>query len=346
MQIDIAKNYIFGIILVALIAFLSIAIIKIPSISTLSISPLIIGILLGVSLSFFYHKKRDIIDLGVTFSAKKILRFGIILYGFNVSIAEITQVGFVGIAACIFVVVFIMLFGVWIGIKWLKLDRDIAILVSGGSAICGAAAILALESSLRSDSYKGVIAVGTVVIFGLIAMFVYPILYASGIIPFTHTQEGLYIGLTVHEVANVVGAGGAISNECASVALITKMIRVILLIPLLLIIPILCNKTKGNNGKKLHIPWFAFGFLIVVVLHSYVNFSDNIVMVCKFASAFCLTMAMSALGLQIDFNKFKSVGGSAFMLAFILFILLCVGGFFLVYGIAKIGFLESYFSAI
>ncbi|AQQ59070.1 membrane protein [Helicobacter bilis] len=338
MQVNIAKNYILGVVAVALLAFLSITIVRIPSIAALSLSPLIIGILLGVLLSFVYHKKQDSVGLGVTFSAKKILRFGIILYGFNVSIAEIGEVGFIGIAACVFVVVCIMGLGVWIGMKWLKLDRDIAILVSGGSAICGAAAILALESSLKSEAYKGVIAVGTVVIFGLIAMFAYPILYASDIIPFTHTQEGLYIGLTLHEVANVVGAGGAISDECANFALITKMIRVILLIPLLLIVPMLCGKTQDGGGKKLHIPWFAFGFLGVVILHSYVDFSDNIVMACKFVSAFCLTMAMSALGLQIDFKKFKSAGGGAFMLAFILFILLCIGGFFLVYGLTKLGY--------
>lgn len=338
MRVNIAKNYILGVVAVALLAFLSITIVRIPSIAALSLSPLIIGILLGVLLSFVYHKKQDSVGLGVTFSAKKILRFGIILYGFNVSIAEIGEVGFIGIAACVLVVVCIMGLGVWIGMKWLKLDRDIAILVSGGSAICGAAAILALESSLKSEAYKGVIAVGTVVIFGLIAMFAYPILYASGIIPFTHTQEGLYIGLTLHEVANVVGAGGAISDECANFALITKMIRVILLIPLLLIVPMLCSKTQDGGGKKLHIPWFAFGFLGVVILHSYVDFSDNIVMACKFVSAFCLTMAMSALGLQIDFKKFKSAGGGAFMLAFILFILLCIGGFFLVYGLTKLGY--------
>lgn len=332
------KNYIFGIIFVALLSSLSIAVTHIPAF-THTPSPLILGILFGILLSFYYQKRQDLLGSGVTFSAKKILRFGIILYGFNVSLAEIGQVGFVGIATCIFVVSLIMILGVWIGTKWLKLDRDIAILVSGGSAICGAAAVLALESSLRSEAYKGVIAVGMVVIFGLTGMLLYPMLYASGIIPFTHTQEGFYIGLTLHEVANVVGAGGAISNECASFALITKMIRVILLIPLLLIIPILCSKNQDSGSKKLLIPWFAFGFLTIVIAHSYIAFPENIVAICKFISSFCLTMAMSALGLQIDFKKFKNVGGGAFILGLILFALLCVGGFCLVYGLIKFGYL-------
>ena len=338
MQKSTTKSYIIGILFVALLSSLSISITQIPNF-THAPSPLIIGILFGVLLSFYYHKKQDVLNIGVTFSAKKILRFGIILYGFNVSLAEIGHVGFVGIVTCIFVVSLIMIIGVWVGTKWLKLDRDIAILVSGGSAICGAAAVLALESSLRSEAYKGVIAVGMVVIFGLIGMLLYPVLYASGIVPFTHTQEGFYIGLTLHEVANVVGAGGAISNECASFALITKMIRIILLIPLLLIIPMLCSKDQNSGSKKLHIPWFAFGFLFVVILHSYVPFPESIIVVCKFISAFCLTMAMSALGLQIDFKKFKNAGGGAFILALILFAMLFVGGFCLVYGLIHFGYL-------
>lgn len=337
MQTQTTKNYILGIIFVALISSLSVMVTQF-SIFKSNPSPLIIGILFGILLSFYYHKKQNLLSVGVTFSAKKILRFGIILYGFNVSLAEIGRVGFIGIATCIFVVICVMVVGVWIGTKWLKLDRDVALLISCGNAICGAAAVLALESSLNSQAHKGVIAVGMVVIFGLTGMILYPIFYASGLIPFTHTQEGFYIGLTLHEVANVVGAGGAISNECASFALITKMIRIILLIPLLLVIPLLCSKTKNNN-KKLHVPWFAFGFLAIVIAHSYISFPESIIAVCKFISTFCLTMAMSALGLQIDFNKFKNVGGSAFMLGLILFLMLCIGGFCLVYGLIGFGYL-------
>ncbi len=338
MQHFLKNDYAIGILFVVIISAVSVGISFIPVVHVLHISPLIIGVILGGFLSFIYHKNHTIYDSGVTFSAKKILRFGIILYGFNVSLSEISQVGIVGVLACIFVVAVILALGIFIGIKVLKLDKDIAILVSGGSAICGAAAILALESSIRSEPYKGVIAVGTVVIFGLIGMFSFPIVYASGLIPLNHTQEGLYIGLTLHEVANVVGAGNAISIECASFALISKMIRVILLIPVLLIIPFLVSHSNDGAKRKLHVPWFAFWFLGVVVFHSFVNIPEVFVDIFKLTSAFCLTMAMSALGLQINFKKFKSSGGGAFVLAFILFIFLCVGGFLLVKGLMSFGY--------
>ncbi len=332
------NSYTMGILFVLVISAISMGLSFVPAILNLHISPLIIGVILGGFLSFIYHKDHIKYSDGVTFSAKKILRFGIILYGFNVSLLQIGQVGVAGVLSCIFIVVIILSLGVYIGVKFLKLDKDIAILVSGGSAICGAAAVLALESSLRSEPYKGVIAVGTVVIFGLIGMFAYPIIYASGLIPLNDAQEGIYMGLTLHEVANAVGAGGAVSLKCASFALITKMIRVILLIPVLLVIPFLVSHSDGGAKRKLHVPWFAFGFLGVVIFHSYVNIPDIFVDMFKFISAFCLTMAMSALGLQIDIKKFKSSGGSAFTLALILFILLSIGGFFLVKWLVDFGF--------
>lgn len=334
MQYVFKNSYTMGILFVVVISIISVGASFIPAVYALHISPLIIGVILGSLLSFVYHRDYTRYNGGVTFSAKKILHLGIILYGFNVSLSEISQVGIIGVLACIFVVAIILAFGVFIGVKFLKLDKDIAILVSGGSAICGAAAILALESSLRSEPYKGVIAVGTVVIFGLIGMFAYPIVYASGLIPLNHIQEGLYIGLTLHEVANVVGAGSAISPECANFALISKMIRVILLIPVLLIIPFLVSHSDGGAKRHLHIPWFAFWFLGVVVFHSFVYIPEAFVDILKFLSAFCLTMAMSALGLQIDLRKFKSSGGGAFILALILFIILCAGGFLLVMSIS------------
>lgn len=150
-------------------------------------------------------------------------------------------------------------------------------------------------------------------------------------IPLNYTQEGYYIGLTLHELANVVGAGDAISQETQEVALIVKMIRVLLLVAVLLVVPYFFAESKEGGKRKLHIPWFAFWFLGVVILHSLINLPDEAVSFFKFLSGFFLVMAMSALGLQVDLKKFLEFGGKAFVLAFILFGILAVGGFFLVY---------------
>lgn len=336
---DFVLSNIAGIFLAFCMAIASIFIASLDSVELLHISPLIIGVCFGILLSSLYRTNPifyNKMEIGIGFSAKKILRLGIILYGFNVSLNDISYVGVIGVLLSIVVVVSVLLIGFFVGTKILKLDRDLAILVSVGSAICGVAAVLATESSIKSDAYKSVIAVGSVVVFGLLGMFVYPVLYRLGFIPFDFIQEGLYIGITLHEVANVVGAGNAISPECASYALIVKMIRVMLLVPMLLIMPFLLQKffcdDKPQAKGKLHIPWFAIGFMAVIVLHSVIDFSIAIIIeIGKLLCVLFLTMSMCALGLQIDFKKFISLGGSAFKLAFLLSIVLFVGGFILIY---------------
>lgn len=336
------SSYFNGLVLVGAISFAALYFADLSWVKAIHFSPLLIGVVIGTLASSVFRRAKEATEYGVNFSAKKLLRFGIILYGFNVTLADIFSVGVYGVLIAFIVVAVIFSLGTYIGVKFLGLDRDIAMLVSGGSAVCGAAAVLALESSIKSEPYKGVVAVGTVVIFGIIAMFLYPIFYNLGIIPLSHLQEGVYIGATIHEVANVVGASSAISPETESVAVTIKMIRVILLVPLLLLVPYLAtHKAEGHKShRKLHIPWFAFGFLVVVIVNSYLptltsnlissSALEDIINVLKYICNVSLVFAMVALGLQVDFKKFASSGGKAFTLALILFVILIVCGFFLV----------------
>ena len=331
-----------GILFVAVVAFAAMYFASFEIMKELHISTLLIGVVLGALLSSVFRKSSKDLEPGVIFCSKKLLRFGVVLYGFNVTLGEIVQVGFTGIGIAFVVVCVIFCLGTYIGVKFFKLDSDVAMLVSGGSAICGAAAVLALESSIKSEPYKGVIAVGTVIIFGLIAMFLYPLLYALFLHQFLdETQMGVYIGSTLHEVANVVGAGDAISPEASRIAIIIKMIRVIMLVPLLLIVPYLMSHShQGKAQKTLHIPWFAFMFLAMVIVNSYIHvFGDNLVHpdmiergveILRFVCSLSLLFAMCALGLQIDVKKFLNSGGRAFGLSFVLFVILLIGGFFLV----------------
>lgn len=340
-SVAVKSSYFNGLVFVGAISFAALYFANLDWIKAIHFSPLLIGVVIGTLASSIFRSAKEATEYGVNFSAKKLLRFGIILYGFNVTLGDIFSVGVYGILISFIVVAVIFSLGTYIGVKFLGLDKDIAMLVSGGSAVCGAAAVLALESSIKSEPYKGVVAVGTVVIFGIIAMFLYPILYNLGVIPLSHLQEGVYIGATVHEVANVVGASSAISPEAESVAVTIKMIRVILLVPLLLIVPYLVSHKVNDGGRrKLHIPWFAFGFLIVVIINSYLpNLTSNmissqtlesIINVLRYICNVSLVFAMVALGLQVDFKKFASSGGKAFTLALILFVILILGGFLLV----------------
>ncbi|WP_120946314.1 YeiH family protein [Helicobacter labacensis] len=332
-----------GLVLVGGLSVLALYGAHFPLLARYHISPLLVGVLLGLALSFIYPRIAHATHAGVHFSAKKLLRLGIILYGFNVTTHDILHYGYTPLLIALIVVVVVFLVGVYLGRK-MGLELDLAMLVACGSAVCGAAAILALESVLKSAPYKGVVAVGTVIVFGLLAMFIYPLLYHMGITPLSPLNEGVYIGATLHEVANVAGAASGISLDAQKAAVTIKMVRVIMLIPLLLGVSFYLKYTSSHNHSphkaRLHIPYFAFGFLGVVVLHSHLQaifgafvgaraLQESVQML-RYASVVCLVCAMTALGLQVEMKKFLRLGGKAFGLALLLWGILMLGGFFLV----------------
>jgi len=293
-----------------------------------------VGIIIG---TFYANTLRNHLPnawvAGIVFSTKNILRFAIILYGFRITFQNILQVGLPGIIASNAIVTFTFIIGYFVGTKILKLDRDTTILTSAGSSICGAAAVLATEPVVKAEPYKSAIAVATVVIFGTTAMFLYPFLYKAGFIPFSPKAEGIYIGSTIHEVAHVVGAASAISPNVAKYAVIVKMIRVMLIAPFLIILGLFLslkgyNKVK-NQKTKISIPWFAIWFIVVSGFNSFDLLPINVVNSINQLDTFLLTMAMTALGMETNVKKFKGVGMKPIYLAFILFIWLLIGGYFI-----------------
>lgn len=312
----------------------------------LSFSPMIIGIILGMlyANSLRNHLPETWVP-GIQFCSKKLLRLGIILYGFRLTFQDVVNVGSAGIVIDAIVVVVTILGGVWLG-RLLKMDRDIALLTSIGSGICGAAAVLGAESTIQTKPYKTAVAVATVVIFGTISMFIYPIAYRAGILDLSPEQMGIFAGSTLHEVAHAVGAGNAMGDEIANVTVIVKMIRVMLLVPVLLVLgywvamsirrkPCLevDNEVDDNNAVpakgKVTIPWFALGFLVVIGFNSLNLLPAALVEVINYVDTFLLTMAMVALGAETSLDKFKKAGAKPFVLAFLLYIWLLAGGWLL-----------------
>ena len=156
----------------------------------LSVSPLIIGIVLGMLYAnSLRNRLPETWVPGILFSSKQLLRLGIILYGFRLTFQNIIDVGGPAILVDVLVVLTTIMGGVYVG-KLLKMDKEVALLTSVGSGICGAAAILGAEATIKTKPYKTAVAVSTVVIFGTISMFLYPILYRNGIIAFTPIRWG------------------------------------------------------------------------------------------------------------------------------------------------------------
>lgn len=327
-----------GIVIVLIISVFVTFLSEFSFFKDLAISPLIIGILFGMlyanSIKKYFPQS---FDKGVAFCTKTLLRTGIVLYGFRLTFQNLEEVGFSGVFTAFLIVSSTFIIGYLFGTKVLKLDREITILTSAGSAICGAAAVLATESVLKSPAYKSAIAVSTVVVFGTIAMFLYPFLFKLGILNLSDSNMGIYIGATLHEVAHAVGAGEALGENASSNAIIVKMIRVMMLAPFLIVLSIwllktAVNSTIDNKDKKakIIIPWFALMFIVVVAFNSFDLLSLQIVESINYLDSFILTVAMTALGMQTSFDKFKNVGLKPIYLASVLFLWLTFAGYFIV----------------
>ncbi len=324
-----------GILLIALFACAAFYIGEAQFLKNISFSPMIIGIILGM---LYANSLRNNLPEtwvpGIQFCSKKILRLGIILYGFRLTFQDIVNVGVSGIVIDTIVVVVTILGGIWIG-RLLKMDRETALLTSIGSGICGAAAVLGAESTIRTQPYKTAGAVATVVIFGTISMFLYPVAYRSGWLDLSPQEMGIYAGSTLHEVAHAVGAGNAMGTEISDVSVIVKMIRVMLLVPVLLILGfwVARRQKKDVNANaekgKVSIPWFAIGFLAVIGFNSFNLLPAVFVDAINYVDTFLLTMAMAALGAETSIDKFKKAGAKPFILAFCLDLWLIGGGYIL-----------------
>jgi len=336
------KGTLSGIIFVALFAAAATMLSDIAAIKALGISPLVIGIVIGI---FYANTLHNHIPSqwqgGITFSAKKILRFAIVFYGFRITFQEIADVGMEGFVVSVIMLTTTFVLGTYLGYKIFKMDRDTSMLTASGASVCGAAAVLATEPVLKAQGHKTAIAVSMVVLFGTLSMFLYPLLYASIIEPssgFLHLspQEfGIYVGGTIHEVAQVVAVPASImgaSQEMANSAVIVKMTRVIMIAPMLILLGLYLSyeaRQRGgeNSEVPLVIPWFAVYFIGVAGFNSLGIVPAHIVEIINQIDTFLLTMAMSALGMGTIFAKFRGLGLAPLYTAGVMFIWLVVGGF-------------------
>lgn len=304
-----------------------------PAVAALGISPLVIGLLAGLLVGNTLRRSWvSAYDPGIVFCAKRLLRFAIVLYGFRITLQEIGAVGLNAVLVAVSVVALVLGVGYWVGTRVLKLDRTTALLTAAGSAICGAAAVVAVESMVRSMPQKTTAALATVVLFGTVGMLLYPLIYSAGLLPLDEHAYGVYIGAVVHEVAQVVVAGNAGGVAAGDTAVVVKMTRVLMLVPVLLGILFVLRRRKGTGSGEaaVPVPWFVLGFLAMVGVHSAGWLPEMMVQNIVLMDTFMLTMAMTALGLETRIEHLRGMSSATFVLAAFLFVLLSVAGYGLV----------------
>jgi uncharacterized membrane protein YadS len=287
---------------------------------------------------------------GVRFSKARLLRAGIVLYGAKLTVQKIVGIGAAGLLADLYSVSSTLVLGLSVG-RWLGMDDALTTLIATGSAICGCSAVAAAQPIVDAEAHQVAAAVGTVVLCGTSAMFIYPFLWRS--VPWLAGNSqlmGIYTGSTVHELAGVVAASAAMGPDVASVAVVTKLVRVCMLEPWLILLFYLGIGRKasavapaaaadggagGGGGapvsnapaKGRGVPWFALGFAAVAGLNSAVGFGPRVTAACGTLSGACLASAMAALGLDTDLEKVRKLGVRPVILSLVLWAnLVLVGG--------------------
>lgn len=279
------------------------------------VSPLIIAIVLGIAVTNLVPLPEST-SRGITFSAKKLLRLGIVFLGLKLVLSDIVSLG----VPMLLVIVCIVVGGIFGTIamgRLLKMSPAQTLLIACGFSICGAAAVAGVEGVTDADEEEVVTAVALVVIFGTLMIPIIPLLgRAFGL---TIEENGLWAGGAIHEIAQVVAAGGVIGGGALAVAVIVKLARVLMLAPVVAVLSLQQRRrgsAEGGDAKLPPIvPLFIIAFLAMVVLRSTIDLPDLVLDVGDLLQTALLAAAMFALGCGVKIRNLMRVGVRPFVLA-------------------------------
>ena len=269
---------------------------------------MLFALLLGMAMNFLSEVDRC--KAGISFASRTVLRLGVALLGFRITLGEIADLGWQPVALVIAVVTLTILVSTWAA-KAMGFRTEFGILSGGATAICGASAAMALSAALpaheRKERATGFTIIG-VSTLSTIAMIMYPAI--SNLFGFDDHHAGVFIGATIHDVAQVVGAGYAISPEAGDTATVVKLMRVAMLLPVIVTVGLWARR-RGGHGEGERpplLPWFVTAFAALVVVNSLVPIPEFVRSAGNEASRWCLVAAISALGIKTHFSEIVEIG--------------------------------------
>jgi uncharacterized integral membrane protein (TIGR00698 family) len=265
---------------------------------------MLFALLFGMAFHFLHEEGRCV--AGIEFASRSVLRLGVGLLGVRITLSQIASLGPWPVATVIVGVATTILFGFLLA-RRMGLSSVFGVLSGGAVAICGASAALAIASVLpRSDTRERdtILAVVSVTALSTIAMILYPVFAIS--IGLDHRHAGVFLGGTIHDVAQVVGAGYTISNETGDIATYVKLLRVAMLLPAVFAISFLYS--RSGEGVRATLPMFLVGFAVLVVLNSTGLLPKAAIDLANEVSRWCLVAAIAALGMKTSFKALFAVG--------------------------------------
>ncbi len=290
-----------------------------------NVPAMLMAILIGMSLNFLSDEKR--FTYGINYSSKNILYFGIVLLGSRISLDTILIIDLETILIVTLGVIFTIFFSI-ILLKILKFPLSFGILIGGAIAICGASAAIAISSVLpknENTNQRLTFVVLGVTIISTVCMIFYPLI--SNFLKFNDQISGIFFGATIHDVAQVIGAGFMISETTGEFATLVKLYRVSLLLPLVLIISFCSyklNLINKSDQKITVIPYFIVFFVIFGLINSLGYFPKKINEIFNALSIWFILIAISAVGTKTKFQNLKLIGFMPFLLMILVTLFLMI----------------------
>lgn len=292
------------------------------------VSPLVLAVVLGALISNF-GLLPETCRLGLGFSARNLLRLGIVLLGLQLSFTQVRELGAPGLALVIIVVTVTFTGTQWLG-KKLGLSSGLSLLVATGFSICGASAIAAMRPVSDADDDDMAYAIALVTICGTLAIFLLPV--TGEIIGFSGAQFGSWVGASVHDVAQTVATASSGNDDAQHAAIVVKLTRVMLLAPLVAGVSFarrrkqkIAHTTRSSNeNAKLPpvVPLFIIGFIATVTINSVFNLPNSVLSDAKTVEKALLASALVGLGAGVNARKLRRVGSRPLALGLISWLLI------------------------
>jgi uncharacterized integral membrane protein (TIGR00698 family) len=270
---------------------------------------LLFALLLGMGLNFL--SAEGACKAGIEFTARSVLRLGVALLGMRITLGQIAELGWMPVLLVVTLVVVTISLSV-VAAKLMGFQRLFGMLTGGATAICGASAALALAASLPNHPQKERATLFTVIgvsVLSTLAMITYPMI--ARFFNLSPVESGVFLGATIHDVAQVVGAGYSMSTETGDVATVVKLMRVAMLLPVILVAAMITRRQGADptSGKRPPLlPMFAVGFLVLACINSTGWVPAIVQSGVNDLSRWCLVIAISAIGMKTQLKELAKVG--------------------------------------
>jgi uncharacterized integral membrane protein (TIGR00698 family) len=269
---------------------------------------MLLALLLGMAMHFLSAEEgcKD----GIGFSSRTILRIGVALLGARITLAQILALGWQPLAIVLVAMALTIGLSVLVA-RWAGFNPLFGLLTGGATAICGASAALALSAALPAHPQKERATLFTVVgvsLLSTLAMILYPLVATALHLP--PKAAGVFLGGTIHDVAQVVGAGYSLSPEIGDIATVVKLARVAMLAPVILLAALVTRASGAEPGaaRPPLLPWFAAAFLVLAGINSTGWLPVSVTTLAIEASRWCLIVAIAALGMKTSIGELIAVG--------------------------------------